>query len=173
MHFPCAAHCGTSMVGSTHTKIVGGTTASQGEFPWQVSSAPTPHSTHTHTHSDKYDVWHKQASSQINCVLLSGVADVRRKSRVRRYSDWFAVGRHSRALFWRVYCYITTHITFISIFMEYTLKIRFTFVSWNQRSLPRLYFYKVTTTPDIGQWVWACTIAITCTRVRCITCVIW
>ena len=133
-----------------------------------------PLNTHTHTQTNMTcDVWRKQASSQINCVLLSGVADVRRKSRVRRYSDWCAVGRHSRALFWRVYCYITTHITFISIFMEYTLKIRFTFVSWNQRSLPRLFFYKVTTTPDIGQWVWACTIVITCTRVRCITCVIW
>lgn len=30
--------CGTSLVGSTHTKIVGGTTASHGEFPWQVSN---------------------------------------------------------------------------------------------------------------------------------------
>lgn len=29
--------CGTSLIGSTHTKIVGGTTASHGEFPWQVS----------------------------------------------------------------------------------------------------------------------------------------
>ncbi|XP_060080199.1 trypsin-7-like [Ylistrum balloti] len=32
------AHCGTSLVGSTHTtKIVGGTRAQHGEFPWQVS----------------------------------------------------------------------------------------------------------------------------------------
>ncbi|XP_069102738.1 prostasin-like [Argopecten irradians] len=32
------AHCGTSNVGSTHTnKIVGGSVASHGEFPWQVS----------------------------------------------------------------------------------------------------------------------------------------